>query len=134
MADNDNSNGKTPSATVVYDKFFSNLETLSGIAEKGASHSLLTIGMSVIAVALLTKFKIGGLSVLFLEQAEFIAFVIVGFLLMLTASIMRIYIFKSQMELERRRNKLGADLLRGSQETAGELTKKDDDIVNKSGA
>jgi hypothetical protein len=128
-----NENTNVPSATAIYDKFFSNLETLSGIAEKGASHSLLTIGMAVIAIALLTKIKVGNYSVLYLDTPEFIVFISIGFLLMLSAAIIRLYTFKVQMEMEKERNRLGADLLKGSQESAQELTKKNEDIVEKTG-
>jgi len=128
-----NEKTNVPSATAIYDKFFSNLETLSGIAEKGASHSLLTIGMAVIAIALLTKMKIGDYSFCYLETLEFIVFISVGFLLMLSAAIIRLYIFKVQIEMEKERNKLGADLLKGSQESAQELTKEKKDIAKDSG-
>ena len=117
---------ETKSTTVVYDKFFSNIETLSKIAEKGASHSLLTIGMSVIGISLLTKIKVVGASFLFLEQAEFIAFIIIGFLLMLTSGLMNLYVFNIQMDLEKERNKVGAELLRKNQETAEALVKPTD--------
>lgn len=122
-----------PTATDVYDKFFSNLETLSGIAERGASHSLLTIGMAVIAIALLTKIKIAEYSLLYLDTAEFIVFVIIGFLLMFSAALMRLYTFKVQMEMEKERNRLGAEILKGNQETAQGLTNNNKDIAKTSG-
>lgn len=118
-----------PSATAIYDKFFSNLETLSGIAEKGASHSLLTIGMGVIAIALLTKIKVGNYSFLYLDTPEFIVFISIGFLLMLSAAIIRLYTFKVQMEMEKERNRLGANLLKGTQESAQKLTNVNSDVA-----
>ncbi len=128
-----NENTNVPNVATIYDKFFSSLEILSGIAEKGASHSLLTIGMAIIAIALLTKIKVGNNSFLYLDTPEFIAFISIGFLLMLSAAIIRLYTFIVQMGMEKERNRLGTDLLRGSQKSAQELTTTAPDIVKKTG-
>ena len=115
-------------ATFIQDKFFSNLETLSTIAEKGGAHSLLLMGMGVITTALFTKSKI----FFYLEPIEFIAFIIIGFLLILSGALIKFFVYKIQMDMERDRNKLGTDLLKSSQDVAVELTNNKQNNIDHS--
>ena len=125
---------RLPSPDFVYDKFFTSIDKFSVLAEKGPSHTLLTIGVSILAICLLTKVKIGKLSILYLDQAEFIAFALIGLVSMLAGAGVRVYQFRVQVELEKERNKFGVDLLKGTQESAKTLlptqeTKKKGEVV-----
>ena len=124
---------RLPSPDFVYDKFFTSIDKFSLLAEKGPSHTLLTIGTSILAISLLTKVKIGDLSILYLDQAEFIAFSLIGLVSMLAGAGVRVYQFRVQVELERERNKFGVDLLKSTQESAKTLlpteeTKKREEV------
>lgn len=117
----------------IYDKFFTSIDKFSTLAEKGPSHTLLTIGMAILAICLLTKVKIRDMSILYLDQAEFITFALIGLASMLAGAGVRVYQFRVQVELERERNTLGFDLLSGTQELAKSLvtpqeSKKDDNV------
>lgn len=101
----------------LYKLFFSSMEKMDQYASKGPSQSLLTIGMAMVTLVFFTKIKIGELSFFYLEPSEFIAFLLVAMVFMLSAAVIRVYEYRNKHNIEKQRMELGAKLLKENQET-----------------
>lgn len=98
--------------TVVTDQVVGFLTQLSKVAEKGPINLLLTLGTALLVVATLLKLEFRGSRVSSLAPAEFIVMVIAGLFLLFFGSALRFYQEKVNLELARRAQQIGGEMLK----------------------
>jgi hypothetical protein len=99
------------------------MERISKVAEKGPTNLLLSLGTLLVLFALAMKAEIGGVRIASLAPSEFISLLVVATLLLVVASCLRLYQFKSGLDTLRAQQKAGADILTRTTEVAASLAK-----------
>lgn len=98
--------------SVVTNQVVGFLTQLSKVAEKGPINLLLTLGTALLVVATLLKLEFRGGRLSNLTPAEFIVMVIAGLLLLFFGSALRFYQEKINLELARRAQQIGGEMLK----------------------
>jgi uncharacterized membrane protein len=98
--------------SVVTNQVVGFLTQLSKVAEKGPINLLLTLGTALLVVAILLKLEFRGGRLSYLTPAEFIVMVIAGILLLFFGSALRFYQERINLELARRAQQIGGEMLK----------------------
>jgi hypothetical protein len=93
---------------------------LSRIAEKGPTVFLLSFGSALLCLAMLMKLRPMGLQIGDLKPIEFVTVFVAGMLLLALGAYLRLFQYKTQMEIDREVRQSANELLRETtRETEG---------------
>ncbi len=107
------------------DQMVGSIERISLIAEKGPVTLLTALGAALIVLSMVLKIQVLGRSIGGLTTIDFIAVITAGTIFLLAGSAIRLFQYKSSLEMLRAQQEIRASLWKRTNETTEKLVTRE---------